>query len=687
MPSHHLSPPSLNPQQHTAATHRGTPLLVVAGAGTGKTKTLVSRVVHLIDSGADPGRILLLTFTRRAAAEMIGRVASAVGAMGHSEAAARRLWGGTFHATANRLLRRYGSAAGLPEGFTVLDHGDSIDLFALVRTDEGFGERGRRFPKAETIAAIYSRMVNSQASLADVLATDYPWCHEHIDDLRTLFAAYTAKKRRNHVLDYDDLLLYWRGLTGNPIGEALRCLFDHILIDEYQDTNTIQAEIVAGMCGHTTELCAVGDDAQAIYGFRAATVANMWAFPHTFPGATVVTLEQNYRSTSPILTVANALLDQQGRIDDASYDKRLWSDKPAGITPRLITCYEESEQSTQVADLILEARERGLDLRDQAVLFRAGHHADSLELELVRRDIPYVKYGGLKYLEAAHVKDVLSLLRILENPDDEMAWRRALLTMDGVGPATARRLMGDLRVDKPNSNALIRFIDGIGRVPTSALEQATELRHALSDCAPEGVDLATQLDRLKAFCGTVFPHRYENSEARLADIDQLIATARSYPTRSRFLTELTLDPPERTGDLAGPPHLDDDWLTLSTIHSAKGCEWRAVYVIHAADGNIPSEMALSDEDGLAEELRLLYVATTRAKEELTVTFPLRYHVHRFTHSDRHHFAQLSRFLQPIRDHFEVLSPGTVPPEDDSTVDLTTVGVAEEVDTLLQALWQ
>lgn len=687
MDSHHHSPPSLNPRQHTAATHRGTPLLVVAGAGTGKTKTLVARVVHLIDSGADPGRILLLTFTRRAATEMVGRVESAVGAMGHSAAAARTLWGGTFHATANRLLRRYGSAAGLPEGFTVLDHSDSIDLFSLVRTEEGFGQQGRRFPKAETIAAVYSRMVNSQAPLSDVLTNDYPWCLNHIDDLRVLFAAYTIKKRRAQVLDYDDLLLYWRGLTTSPIGEALRCLFDHILIDEYQDTNAIQADIVAGMCGHTTELCAVGDDAQAIYGFRAATVANMQEFTHTFPGSTVVTLEQNYRSTTPILTVANAVLDQQVDLDRSAFDKQLWSDRPGGGRPHLITCYEESEQSRQVADLILDARERGIDLRDQAVLFRAGHHGDSLELELVRRDIPFVKYGGLKYLEAAHVKDVLALLRILENPDDEMAWLRVLLTLDGVGPATAHRLMDDLRVGKDRSNALTRLIDGIGRVPTSAADQVAELRQSLADCSDPALDPASQLDRLRPFCALVFPHRYENSDARLADIEQLTTTARGYSSRSRFLTELTLDPPERTGDLAGPPHLDDDYLTLSTVHSAKGCEWRAVYLIHAADGNIPSDMALSDDDGLAEELRLLYVAVTRAREELTVTFPLRYHHQRFGHGDRHHFAQLSRFLQPIRHHFNAHTPGQVVGRGDAAIDLTTVGVADEVDNLLESLWQ
>ncbi|MEM7274436.1 MAG: ATP-dependent helicase [Actinomycetota bacterium] len=686
----------LNPEQAAAASHRGSPLLIVAGAGTGKTRTLVARVNHLLRDGVAPDRILLLTFTRRAAAEMVGRVAAS-----GSDRAAASIWGGTFHSVANRLLRRYGAAAGLPEGFTVLDHGDATDLFGLVRTEEGFGQRGRRFPRPETIAAIYSRMVNGQAKLGDVLQVDFPWCAEHADDLRVLFGAYTEQKRRHHVLDYDDLLLFWRGLTASPVGEALRCLFDHVLIDEYQDTNPIQADIITGMRGPDTEVCAVGDDAQAIYGFRAATVANMWTFPASYPGTRIVVLERNYRSSMPILAVANAVLAQAGTAARpgaeaaaattaqdgttiSTYHKTLWSDRRDGVRPALLSCADEGEQSAMIAQRILDARERGLDLRDQAVLFRAGHHADGLELELVRRDIPYVKYGGLKYLETAHVKDLLALLRILENPEDQLAWHRALRSLEGVGPATVRRLSDELRITKPNANALARFVDGIGRVPTAAADQAAELRAALGDCLDEALEPAAQIDRLKRFCELVFPNRYDNSAARLADIDQLATGARGYTSRSRFLTELTLDPPSKTGDLAGPPHLDDDWLTLSTIHSAKGCEWPAVYLLHAADGNIPSEMALGDQQGLAEELRLLYVAVTRAKAELTVSFPLRFHVNRFAADDRHVYAQLSRFVEPIRDLFDEVI--TVPEEDEPRLSYGNVGVADEVDAMLTSLW-
>ncbi len=665
----------LNSQQEAAVAHTGSPLLIVAGAGTGKTKTLVARVARILNDGADPNRILLLTFTRRAAAEMIGRVAASA-----PDRHATQVWGGTFHAMANRLLRTFGQAAGLSSGFTVLDNSDSTDMMGMVRTEQGFGERGKRFPRKETVSGIYSRMVSSQAKLADVLDTDYPWCADHVDALKVIFTEYTKRKRANKVLDYDDMLLFWRGLTSGPVGNELRSMFDHILIDEYQDTNPVQADIVRGMCGPHTDLCAVGDDAQAIYGFRAATVENMWSFPEHFPGATTITLDQNYRSTMPILAVANGLLGQS----KDHYEKNLWSTRTDGVRPMLITHNDEGDQSRHVATAVLDARERGMDLRDQAVLFRNGHHSDGLELELTRRDIPYRKYGGLKYLEAAHVKDLLALLRILDNPSDQLAWHRVLSMLEGVGPATLRRLSDELGIDHQVDESLSLFMGGVGKMPSAAAQQAAELRAAFSECSTGAMKPAEQVDRLKGFCSMVFPTRYNNAAARIADIDQLAATAANYSSRGRFLTELTLDPPSKTGERAGPPHLDDDWLTLSTIHSAKGLEWRAVHLIHAADGNIPSEMSLGDDVGLGEELRLAYVAMTRAKDELTVNFPLRFHVNRRALDDKHVYAQLSRFVEPIRDLFH--EPAAAPVSDDEIVGLADVGLADEVDTSLSALW-
>ncbi len=669
---------SLNAEQTAAATHRGTPLLVVAGAGTGKTKTLVARLTSLLDEGVDPSRVLLLTFTRRAAAEMLGRVEAAAG---HG---ARQVWGGTFHAVANRLLRSVATQIGLAPDFTLLDPADVGDLFSMIRS-EHVTAGGRRFPKSDTIASIYSRTVNAQAPLDDVLRKDFGWCIEHREALGHMFDGYTRAKRQQNVLDYDDLLLFWRAVMASPLGAELRGRFDHVLVDEYQDTNPIQADIVNGLCqgDAAATLCVVGDDAQAIYGFRAATVAHLREFEASYPEAHVVTLEQNYRSTTPILDLANAVLAQSPN----HRRKQLWTRRSGTRRPELVTCHDEADQARVVCDQILEARERGIDLQEQAVLFRAGHHADQLELELTRRDVPYVKFGGLSYLETAHVKDLLSLLRIADNPDDRLAWHRVLTMLDGVGPATAGRLLDELGVDDEASDALSRFIDGAGEMPESAELAAAELRAALGDCRDGELDCRHQVDRLRPYCVLTFPGRYDNAPARLGDLEQLAASAGDQTDRSRFLTELMLDPPSKTSDRAGPPHRDDDWLTLSTIHSAKGGEWRRVHLLHAADGNLPADMAISDADGLDEELRLAYVALTRAKDELTVTFPLRFHVHKQRRDDRHVYAQLSRFLEPVRGHFDESSTSAAGGA--TTIDLDPnlrVGVADEVDSLLGSLW-
>jgi DNA helicase-2/ATP-dependent DNA helicase PcrA len=673
-------PDALNERQRAAVEHRGAPLLVVAGAGTGKTKTLAARVAALLDDGVAPERILLLTFSRRAAAEMLAR-ASASG----SSRAAARVWGGTFHAMANRLLRNHASSLGLDPSFTVLDQADAADLVGAVRSELGLGERGSRFPKKDTIVAIYSRMVNSQEKLDHVLSRWFPWCAEHADALREVFTAYTQRKRRHHVLDYDDLLLHWRALLAAPVaGDALRAHFDHVLVDEYQDTNSLQCDILRGLCPPAS-LTVVGDDAQAIYGFRAATAANMTSFADHHPGAVTIVLEDNYRSTSRILDVANAVLAQS----DAHVPKVLRAARGDGRRPELTVCHDESAQSSFVCERVLALREEGIDLRDQAVLFRAGHHAEHLELELARRDIPYVKFGGLKYLEAAHVKDALSLLRILENPADELAWHRVLGMLDGAGPATVRRVCDEIGVAQEGSSPLRTFLDRTPRVPESARADLAELCAALDERATATDGPAVDLDRLSGFCGQVFVRRYVDAEARLADLAQLAAAAAATSSRSRFLAELTLDPPDRSTDLAGPPHLDDDWLTLSTIHSAKGGEWRAVHVIHATDGNIPSDMALTDRDGLEEERRQLYVALTRARDELSVSLPQRYHVRRHGTDDRHVLAPLSRFLEPLRHHFDERAPGGSTDGRDGPGEVLlhgTVTLTDEVDASLAALW-
>ncbi len=672
----------LNPTQREAVTHAGGPLLIVAGAGTGKTTTLASRVAWLLSEGVRPERMLLLTFSRRAAREMTSR-AERIACAADAGVDASRVWSGTFHAIGNRLLRLHGRALGLDPSFTVLDQADAADVMNLLRDELGFSGRERRFPRKETIAAIYSRTVNAGEKLGEVLERHYPWCSDEADGLRDIFGAYTERKRAQHVLDYDDLLLFWKALATSPATRSqLAESFDHVLVDEYQDTNALQADILEGLRpeGTAQNLTVVGDDAQSIYGFRAATVRNILEFPARFPGAAVVRLEQNYRSTPPLLDTSNAVI----ALSPQRHEKTLWSARRGELAPSLRTCLDEAEQCDAVCETVLAHREEGVPLKEQAVLFRAAHHSDHLEVELTRRNIPFVKYGGLKFMEAAHVKDTLAIMRVLENPHDEVAWFRVLQLPEGMGPATARRLMHAIGVRSTTDDAspLARLLDEVVEVPKSALEGMRELRSALRGCSDETVlSPAAQIERLRAFLAPVFARRYDASAARLRDLDQLAALASGYGSRGRFLAELTLDPPSSTGDLAGEPLLDEDWLVLSTIHSAKGLEFDVVHVIHAADGMIPSDMATGDDDEIEEERRLLYVALTRARDALHVYRPMRYY--RKPKGDPHSYSQLSRFLEPaaVRATFEEIGPRVEPANE-----VVDIRGSVDVDAYLAGLW-
>jgi len=669
----------LNDAQRAAVVHQVGPLLIVAGAGTGKTKTLACRVAHLISAGMPPERILLLTFTRRAAETMLDRAAKMAG-IGDGG----RMWGGTFHAVANRLLRTYGRAVDLTPDFTVMDESDAADLIHLIRTELGLGKGEKRFPKKATLAAIHSLMVNSQRPLREVLEAQFPWCVEEAARVREVLEGYGRRKKSQRLLDYDDLLLYFSALVSSSgMAEKVAGQFDQVLVDEYQDTNLLQAEILQGLCGARRNLTVVGDDAQSIYSFRAATIRNILDFPKQFPGTTVVTLEQNYRSTQPILAAANAVMKPAKE----RYTKELWSTRKSNEKPVLCTCRDEAEQTESVCAAVLDYRERGIPLMRQAVLFRTGHHSAMLEIELSRRNIPFRKFGGLKFLEAGHIKDMLAFLRILENPHDEISWFRVLQFLDGVGPTSARRIMAQLGVQRgedralpaptdedspmesPAANPLTMLLQSPPAVPTAAKGQLQELRQSLADCqgvrhsrkaASSTIDsgeraepaVSVQIERLRKFYEPVFERLYDNASVRARDLEQLVQIALRYRSRRSFVTDLTLDPPHSTSDFSGPPHLDDDYLVLSTIHSAKGCEWDVVHVLHAADGNIPSDMAVRDEQGVEEERRLFYVALTRAKDRLYVYFPLRYYDRRFGASDGHTFAQLTRFLmRPARALF------------------------------------
>ena len=620
------------------------PLLVIAGAGTGKTNTLAHRVAHLILAGTAPERILLLTFTRRAAAEMSGRaqrILAAARAATKPTAAAPIddiSWSGTFHAIGNRLLREHAHSIGLDPSFTVLDRADSADLLNLVRSDLGLAKETARFPRKETCLAIYSHTVNAQWPLSDTLASAFPWCAEWEVELKELFGGYVEAKQRDNVLDYDDLLLYWAHMMGEPalaglVGER----FDHVLVDEYQDTNALQARILLWMKPGGRGLTVVGDDAQSIYSFRAATVRNILDFPNQFsPSAQIVALEQNYRSTQPILEACNAVIAEAGE----GFRKRLFSDKPSGERPQLVLAADEGVQVEYVVERVLDHREAGIDLRRQAVLFRSGHHSDLLEVELVRRGIPFVKYGGLKFLEASHVKDVLCVLRWIENPRDAVAAFRVLQLLPGIGPATARAALSHLSQAGWNFGSLNAF-----PAPPAAATHWPEFCAVLSGLRNTTTPWAGQVTLVRRWYLPHLERLHDNAGARAGDLEQLEQIAGTHATRASFLTDLTLDPPEATSAQARPPHLDEDYLVLSTIHSAKGQEWDAVFVLNVTDGCIPSDMAVGTPEQTEEERRLLYVAMTRARQHLHLVQPLRFfrsHQHRL--GDGHVMAMRSRFI-------------------------------------------
>jgi DNA helicase-2/ATP-dependent DNA helicase PcrA len=672
-------PDGLNPHQRAAVEHLGGPLLVVAGAGSGKTATLACRVARLVERGVRPGRILLLTFTRRAAREMLSRARRM-----RAGADVERVWGGTFHSVGNRLLRLHGRAVGLPASFTVMDRSDTADLMDLVRGELGLGTGERRFPRKETLADTYSRVVDGQHPLPDVLERDFPWCRDAADGIRAVFDEYTARKRAAECLDFDDLLVWWRALLrAEPTRSLVAERFDHVLVDEYQDTNALQADILAALKPSGDGLMVVGDDAQAIYGFRAATVRNILEFPDRFPGTTLVRLERNYRSTQPILDASNAVIARAIR----RHDKTLWTDRVDGAAPTLLTCLDEADQSDAVCRSVLEHREHGLPLHRQAVLFRTGHHSDVLEVELARRNIPFVKYGGLTFLESAHVKDALAVLRIVENPRDEVGWFRVLQLLEGVGPATARRAMAAV-TDAGTPGEAPAALESV-RMPAAALASRDALAALLRDLAAAdgpAVSAAAQLERVRRFLEPLLRRRYDDAEPRLRDLEQLEQVAAGFPTRSSFVADLTIDPPSSTADLAGRPLLDEDYLVLSTIHSAKGGEWDAVHVIHAADGMIPSDMATGDDERIDEERRLFYVALTRARHALHVYFPLRYHRRNRGPEDRHQHAQLSRFLDD--DALARFERRTTWSGDADATEAPLVGAAAAatVEADLRALW-
>ncbi|MBM4284894.1 MAG: ATP-dependent helicase [Deltaproteobacteria bacterium] len=592
----------LNPAQYRAVTTTEGPVLVIAGAGSGKTRTLVYRLAYLVDQGVDPGAILLLTFTRKAAREMLGRAAELM------DQPLTQVTGGTFHSVCYLWLRRYGGLLGYGDGFTVMDRDDQGHLLALLKEQLGLKTVQGPFPRKDTVADILGAVVNKRLTLEGVLR-DYPQFLPQLRHLDAIAKAYDEEKRRLNLMDFDDLLVQGaRLLTEHEeVRRALSERYRYLMVDEYQDTNHLQAELVRLLAYTHHNVMAVGDDCQSIYSFRGANFRNIMDFPALFPGARLIKLEENYRSTQPVLELANAMMVEARE----QYTKCLFSRRPDGLKPRLFRPASENEQSRLVVAQVQELRRQGLPLRQMAVLFRAGYHSFDLEIELVRQAIPFMKFGGFKFMESAHIKDLLSYLRVVANPRDTLSWTRLLSLIPGVGRRTCARLTGQMG-------------DGFTLKEARSLLQGQrqaglkELAGVLEELAGPSQTMVARLNRALEHYEPLMAGRFDDYPKRAKDLEHLLTITARYKELRSFLNDLTLDPPASMADITGVAH---DYLTLSTVHSAKGLEWEAVFIIWAAEGRFPVFTMQEREDDTEEERRLMYVAVTRAKRHLAIIFP------------------------------------------------------------------
>jgi DNA helicase-2/ATP-dependent DNA helicase PcrA len=628
---------ALNPAQYEAVTTLEGPLLVVAGAGSGKTRTLTYRVARLVEEGVPPSSILLLTFTRKAAQEMLRRAA------GLLDQRCEKVAGGTFHAFANLVLRRNAEQVGFESSFNILDRTDAEDVINLLRTGMGLNLKDRRFPRKRTIATIYSRAANKAVLIEEVIARDYPHFTREIPDLYRLHEAYQRYKRKNLVMDYDDLLLYFRALLEEnaELRHQISRTYRYVMVDEYQDTNKIQADIVRLLAAAHSNVMAVGDDSQSIYGFRGANFRNIMDFPVMFPDTKIVKLEENYRSTQPILTVANEIIDRARE----KHTKVLYTRKTSGALPVLVAAEDERMQSRFVSQRIMELQEEGIPLDEMAVLFRSSYHAFDLEIELNHKGIPFVKVGGFKFMETAHIKDLLAHLKILVNLNDTVSWHRVLCGVEGIGPKTAQDIIS--AVTKANIG-----VKGLSAVkPGVRYAQAFErLRSALEDADEKGIPVEEMGERLLEYYMPILKQKYDDYPKRAKDLSQLLTIMDRYENLGHFLSDMALEPPSASVNDVLATDDRDEHLVLSTIHSAKGLEWHTVFIIWALEGRFPAMYAARSEEEMEEELRLMYVAATRAKENLYFTYP----VNVYDHGLGTVFSRLSRFIDGISE--EILAP-------------------------------
>ena len=599
----------LNPQQYEAVTNIEGPHLVIAGAGSGKTRTLIFRVAYLVENNINPQSILLLTFTRKASQEMMRRAATIL------DERCRNVSGGTFHSFANFILRKYAVHLKMHPNFSIVDRSDAEDIINIIRTELELNKRKRRFPRKGTLMNVISKAVNKRLPIEDVVFEDYPNYKEEIDDILKVAELYAKFKQEKMVLDYDDLLVKFKELleTDEEVRKKVSNTYKYIMVDEYQDTNKLQAEIAVLLASEHHNIMVVGDDAQSIYSFRGANFRNIMDFPKLFPGARITTLEQNYRSTQPILKLTNAIIEQAKE----KYSKTLFSDIEGTQKPVLIDAVDEEEQAAFVSQRVLELREEGIPLNRIAVLFRAGWHSNELEVELKSRNIPYVKYGGLKFAEAAHVKDTLAYMRVLHNVFDEIAWLRLLLLLEGIGPATASRIVGKIYEKAGDLGALV----------SSEFEKKKfygdlqKLHMVLWRLSREGLTPARQLEAILEYYTPLFEAKYDDFRRRREDLESLLRISERYGSLEQMLTDMALEPPTTAQVGVDPSDREDEQLVLSTIHSAKGLEWHTVFIIHLVDGYFPGIRSIESDEELEEERRLLYVAATRAERNLYLLTP------------------------------------------------------------------
>jgi DNA helicase-2/ATP-dependent DNA helicase PcrA len=626
----------LNDAQRDAVLATEGPVLVIAGAGSGKTKTLVFRLANIVNQGVRPEAILLLTFTKKSSQEMLRRASTVL------DHRCEQVSGGTFHSFANVVLRYYGHAIGYGPGFTILDRSDADELVGMIRSEIGSSKADKRFPKKSTIGSMISMSVNTDRHIDAVISSEYPQFLDYSDDIQKIALAYQAKKESMQVMDYDDLLVKLAVLLQEhpAIRAELQATYDYIMVDEYQDTNRLQADIIRRLANDRHNVMVVGDDAQSIYSFRGASFKNIIEFPDLFPNTRIITLEQNYRSSQPILNLTNALISKARE----KYAKTLFTQRPGGERPVYVEAADENTQSRFVAQKILELRENGISLNDIAVLVRSGWHSNDLEVELQARNIPFQKFGGFKFIETAHVKDVLSFLRVMQNPGDLVSWSRILQLLDGVGPKSVSQIMDTIPVLRktrqlPSALSGKKFSTSLGALIQLVLRDVRSM-------LPQDL-----LEAALLFYIPIFRLKFDDHAKRLSDLESLRGIAARYKSLDTFMSEISLEPPDQSQADSLPGINDDERITISTIHSAKGLEWRAVFLISAVDGYIPSFQSLGDLGQLEEERRLLYVALTRAKDELYIVKPnLDAAAGHFQRYPGVTFSRLTRFL----DEYQVL---------------------------------